>query len=363
MQVTRRIFGLGLAGAAAAQAQSTPIRRYFDPSTEAEVLVLSDPSNASFLPHPYNRSISSRNGFLIYSTETPNGFQAIRLDIKGGAARLITSAAAMDPRSLALSPDDRSIYFSDGDRLLATGFSGAKPREIYKGSSPEIYRRGISLSEDGATISLLDRDRIVLISTASVGGHSAARVLAEVEPATEQPAISKSGQVFFRGSGNSIHVIATAPGAKPKRRPIEGELGSALWNPDGRSIIFVRLNQGRGIANALFEYSLDTNKESLVGKTSQFVDFGRNADSSVFVGASGSKAQPFILIMLRITRRELALCEHKSSTPATVSPRFAPSSQRIYFQSDRLGKPAIFSVAVEKLVERTEQEDPPAKKS
>jgi len=101
----------------------------------------------------------------------------------------------------------------------------------------------------------------------------------------------------------------------------------------------------------------------LVGKTSQFADFGRNTDSSVFVGASASKAQPFILIMLRITRRELALCEHRSSDPAGVAPRFAPSSQRIYFQSDRLGKPAIFSVAVEKLVERTDQEDPPAKKT
>lgn len=361
--MTRRIFGLGLSGAALSQAQFTPIRRYFDPTTEAEVLALTDPANASFLPHPCNRSISSRNGFLVYATETANGFQAMRLEIKGGNTKPITSATAMEPKSLALAPDDRTLYFSDGDQLLASGLSGGKLRELYKGSSPETFKRGISLSEDGATISLIDRDRIVLISTVSVAGRSGARTLAEVENAAEQSSVSKSGQVFFRGGDGSIHIISTSPGAKPKRLPIEGQLGRALWNPDGRSILYLRVNQGTGIANALFEYSLDTNKESLVGKTSQFADFGRNVDSSVFVGASGSKAQPFILIMLRITRRELALCEHKSSDPASIAPRFAPSSQRIYFQSDRLGKPAIFSVAVEKLVERTEQEDPPAKKT
>ncbi len=361
--MTRRSFSIGLAGAAVAHAQFSPIRRYFDPSTEVEVLALSDIANASYLPHACNRAISSRGGFIVYATETSSGFQAMRLEIKGGAAKIVTSATAMDPKSLALSPDDRTLYFADGDRLMAGGLSVGKPRELYKGSSPEIFSRGISLSEDGATISLIDRERLQLISTAPAAGKSGVRTLVEVEGGAAQSIVSKSGQLFFRGEGGSIHAMSTVPGAKPKRLPIEGEIGRALWNPDGRSIIYVRLNQGRGIANALFEYSFDTNKESLVGKTSQFADFGRNTDSSVFVGASASKAQPFILIMLRITRRELALCEHRSSDPTSVAPRFAPSSQRIYFQSDRLGKPAIFSVAVEKLVERTDQEDPPVKKT
>jgi len=32
---------------------------------------------------------------------------------------------------------------------------------------------------------------------------------------------------------------------------------------------------------------------------------------------------------------------------------FSPNSQHVYFVSDREGKPAIYSVAVEKLVEET----------
>jgi oligogalacturonide lyase len=36
-----------------------------------------------------------------------------------------------------------------------------------------------------------------------------------------------------------------------------------------------------------------------------------------------------------------------------VAPIFSPSSQRVFFQSDRHGKPAIYSMSVEKLVEQT----------
>jgi len=357
MSVTRRNFALSLAATATAQSQFSPIRRFLDSSTEVEVLALTDPANASFLPHHYNRSVSSRNGFIVYATETTNGFQALRLEIKGGVTRILTSSQALEPKSLALSPDDRTLYFADADRLLATGMNGGKPRELYKGSSPAIYRKGISLSEDGLTISLVDGNQLLAIPTNTT---LKPRVIAELDNPSEQAAITKSGQVFFRGPLNSIFVTTAT---KPKRLPLEGTLGPAIWNPDGRSILFLRLNQGQGISNSLCEYSLDTNTESLVGKTSQFVHFGRNADSSVFVGASGSKAQPYILIMLRITRRELALCEHKSSDPSSVAPIFSPNSQRIYFQSDRLGKPAIFSVSIDRLVEKTEQEDSPGKKT
>jgi oligogalacturonide lyase len=55
-----------------------------------------------------------------------------------------------------------------------------------------------------------------------------------------------------------------------------------------------------------------------------------------------------------VTRRELTMCEHGASDPATVAPIFSPNSQRIYFQSDREGKHAIYMVRVDKFVEETE---------
>ena len=92
----------------------------------------------------------------------------------------------------------------------------------------------------------------------------------------------------------------------------------------------------------------------MVVKTSQFNHFGFNRDSSVFVGASRNAASPNVLLQLRITGSELVLCEHKASRPETVAPMFSPDAQRVYFQSDHAGNPAIYCMHVEKLVEKTE---------
>ncbi len=294
----------------------------------------------------------------MHSVEGPQGVQAYRLDLKGGVQKVLTSASAMHPRALALSPDDRTVYSTDGDRLIATPAGGGRGRDVYKAESPAAWARGFSLSEEGGSLVLLDGAKLVSVSLAATGKY-AARTLAEVEPGVAEPVTARSGVVLYRDAAKGIYLAGG--GAKPKRLGLEGSLGPLVWNPGGQSFLFLRTNQGPGKANSLHEYSLETQKESLIGKTSQFVHFNRNADSSVFVGASGSKAQPFVLIMLRVTRRELALCEHKASDAAMVSPVFAPSSKRLYFQSDRLGKPAIFSVAVERIVEPTEEEEPAKK--
>ncbi len=73
----------------------------------------------------------------------------------------------------------------------------------------------------------------------------------------------------------------------------------------------------------------------------------------MFVGASRSKAQPTVILLLRSPQRELTLCEHRASHPVSVSPAFSPDSRRVYFQSDHQGKSALYSVNVELLVEPT----------
>jgi oligogalacturonide lyase len=108
--------------------------------------------------------------------------------------------------------------------------------------------------------------------------------------------------------------------------------------------------------HAIRECSPDQNSDKLVARTSQFAHFGCNANTSVFVGASQNRAAPYILILLRLTRRELSLCEHRASNPAMVAPIFSADSQQIFFESDRDGKPAIYKVHVSQLVEETEPE-------
>jgi oligogalacturonide lyase len=283
------------------------------------------------------------------------------LELKGGALKPLTAAAALHPRALALSPDDKTLYFTDGDRLLATASSSlSKPRELYRATSPEVWSRGFSLCEDGSTLTFFDGAKLMALNP-KTPGKPTPQVITEANPEATEALAFKGNQVIFRDPQKGFHAYFPALGPKPLRLSLEGQFGPAYWNPDGRSFLFLRTNQGPGKANSLHEYSFDTKQESLVGRTSQFVHFNRNADSSVFVGASGSKAQPYLLLMLRITRRELALCEHKASDATMVAPVFSPSSKRVFFVTDRLGKPAIFSMMVDRLVEPTEADEPEKK--
>jgi oligogalacturonide lyase len=50
----------------------------------------------------------------------------------------------------------------------------------------------------------------------------------------------------------------------------------------------------------------------------------------------------------------MTLAEHRASDPRMVAPIFAPNSQRIFFTSDQHGKPAIYSMAIDKFVEETD---------
>ena len=105
------------------------------------------------------------------------------------------------------------------------------------------------------------------------------------------------------------------------------------------------------VLSELHGKSIHGGDEKLISATSQFACYSLNSDASVFVGASRSRAQPNIVIMLRFPHREMTLCEHKDSHPAEVTPVFSPDNRRIYFESDREGNSALYSVNVELLVE------------
>jgi oligogalacturonide lyase len=134
-------------------------------------------------------------------------------------------------------------------------------------------------------------------------------------------------------------------------------LGNAVWSGDGRTVLYLNFPASPKQLNNIREYTPDTNEDKPVASTSQFAAFNRNGDASVFVGASGSKASPYVLLLVRSVKRELTLCEHRSSEPRMVSPIFSPNSQRVFFQSDRDGKMAIYAIVVDRLVAETETEE------
>jgi oligogalacturonide lyase len=134
-----------------------------------------------------------------------------------------------------------------------------------------------------------------------------------------------------------------------------GRVLQALWSPDGNAVLYLHEPAETGQLVAIREQQVDSRADKLVAKTSQFARFARNADATVFLGASRSKASPAVLLMLRVTRRELTLCEHRAGKPEGTSLQFSPDSQTVFFQTDR-GRDArsIYAMEVERLVEKTE---------
>src|SRR5690349_21284189 len=137
MKLTRRAI-LAAAAAPALRAVSdkgttfpSEWRRYADPTTEFEVVRLTDPANTSCLPEYYNRYISKRSSFLLFYGDRSGTRQAFRMDLKNGETRQLTSAADLDGETLVLMPDERSFLCFDGPALRRVDFSGLRDRELY----------------------------------------------------------------------------------------------------------------------------------------------------------------------------------------------------------------------------------------
>lgn len=327
-------------------------KRYADPATENSVIRLTDPAHSSILGSGLHSV--SRHGFLICASDASGRYEAYRIDLKSGQQKQLTEAAELDPYSLTLTPDDRGIVYIDGSTLMTASLSTLRAREVYKVSQGFEHGRGIGVAEDGLFTALIERKeshyRLQLVNMAKGTAETLSEGDEEISGLIPRP---KRASVLYRRGGGLW--LANYDGKQNYRlRLAEGGVGPALWSPEGRSIYYLSYPEDPHKLHALREFVPDSNEDSAVANTSQFVAIGRNADASVFVGASGSKASPYVLLLVRAVKRELTLCEHRASDPGMVAPVFAPNSQHVYFGSDRHGKAAIYSIAVEKLVEETE---------
>ena len=92
-----------------------------------------------------------------------------------------------------------------------------------------------------------------------------------------------------------------------------------------------------------------------------------NVDGSAFIGASRRPSGPNIYVLFPSLDREITLCEHGASGRAypvagsaamdyecaLPETAFSGDSRWVYFVSDRDGKPALYQMDVEDLVEAT----------
>jgi oligogalacturonide lyase len=362
--LTRRLFVASVAGASACLAADklgtypSEVKRYADEATETTVVRLTDPTHQSWLPAAFERAISKKSDFLLYSSDRAGSAQAYRLDLKSGQSRALTEAPDLVTASLTLAPDEREFAFVAGRSFYMGRTNGIHAREVYRAEEGFNLGAGFSLAEDGLVAALveekpgLSRLRLITMRT----GTAATVVEASDPISNPQPRPKRAGLLYRKA--NDAWVVNYDGAQNRKLHLAAGGLGTLLWSGDGRSVVYLNIPDDRKQLNNIREFTPDTNEDQFVSATSQFAAFNRNADTSVFVGASGSKASPYVLLLVRSVKRELTLCQHRASDPDLVTAFFSPNSQRVIFQSDRDGKMAIYSVAVERLVEETETEAP-----
>jgi oligogalacturonide lyase len=363
MDRSRRWFLLAAPAAAAlpllSQKSKTgpAIGRYSDPSTEFTVLRLTDPAYSSHLPAHYNRAIARRGNFLVYASDAEGSMAAHRVDLKTGASRPIAETPSLDPATITLTADERSLCCVAGGRLLQINLGSARVREVYKIPEGFEARGGLSIAEDGLYAALIerkaDRSRLRLIRMADGTATTLAEAAEEMSDPIPRP---RRASVLYR-RGDGLWIANYDAQQNYRLKLAEGEPGSANWGPDGRSILYLNYPSDTHRLHNIREMVPDTKDDKPVADTTQFVGFERNADASVFVGASGTKVSPYVLLLVRAVKRELTLCEHRASDPRMVAPVFSPNSQSIFFCSDQHGKPAIYSMAVEKLVSDTDSKE------
>jgi oligogalacturonide lyase len=332
------------------------IRRYADPLTELDVYLLTDPAHTSLLPAHYNRAISKNSGTLLFGCDRDGGMQAWRMDLKNAQSRPLTEVEALDPSSLTLTPDNRSFCYFAGRALYISNFNTPRQRKLY--DIPDGWERceGMAVGPDGTHATFAEQkgesSRIRMVTLT----QGVARTVVEAPFVASHPIPRPMrAQILYRRGEESLWLV-NQDGAQNRQLKLNpGRVGPANWSIDGRILLYLNFPEDPKELNTIREHTTDGSIDKLVAKTSQFAHFGFNNDTSVFVGASRNLSSPALLLLLRVTRREMTLCEHKSSA-ALVAPRFSPDSQRVYFQSDRHGKPAIYDMHVEKLVEKTDSE-------
>jgi oligogalacturonide lyase len=268
------------------------------------------------------------------------------VDLRNGVLRQLSEADSLDPNSLNLDQASRFLYFLDGSNLIEIPVKTG--RAMKRGTVLARNVSGFSLAASRADLFVLRADRLEQVR----GDNAITLADGAAGPCLARP--GGSGCLFTRlgaGDEKELWYASVANPGKPLL-VLRGQFSSPQWSADGDSVLFLRdVPQANVLLSEVFEVKPEQGGEHCVSKTSQFASFAPNGDDSVFVGASRSHAQPNVLLLLRSPHREMTLCEHRARRPQDVRPVFSPDSRRVYFQSDREGKSAIYSVNVEQLVE------------
>lgn len=310
--------------------------------------------------------------------------QAFRIDLPSGRLTQLTQGAGVATYSIAIAPDERSIFFLQNGDLKQLMLRTLREREIYRVEDGWWSTGEMGLSVDGryaAVVEMRSADRVE-----AAGEEQRLRLQFERKPlcrirvvetlkgknwivAEEKAWLGrpqmrpKRDQVLYCHLGpwelltSRMWLVNLDGKQKQSVRPRVGEeeLGPEYWTGDGKLVGYAHYPDLSHHKATMRTFNPDTRQEEVLARCTQFWEGQGNIDNSAIAGASLSKAGPNMYVLFPLTQRELTVCEHASSGKPGAEPRpaFSPDSQWIYFTSDRRGGPAVYRAGVGDLVEKT----------
>lgn len=351
---TRRSF-LGSLSLAAVQADTAQpgFRRLRDGLTEFEIVRYTDPEYNSFLPASHLRAFS-RNGSFLVSMDDSGKLQPFLCEVRTGQRRPLFTCESLDPRTLTFSTFNNAVLCCDGRRLVSSGANSAKVRTICE-VEPGWERAGAMHVSDLGTVCFAENRGVQTRLRTITIARGAVSTALEADGAIDFLAFRPRRSSFVYVSRGRAFFVSSE-GGKPRELPLAaGAVRQPRWNADGRTLLYLSVPDDRKQLIQLREYTVEGDTDKLVAKTSQFAGFARNGDASVFAGVSANRASPCVLLLVRAGRREMTVCEHRSSHPEDVQIFFTPNSQRLLFDTDRHGKSVVYGMALDRLVDETEE--------
>lgn len=327
-------------------------KRFLDAATENPFIRLTDPAYSSHLPPSSARPFLQRGNALLYTSDRGGSWQAYRMDLKSGQSRQLSKCEALNPEGVALSPDERTLYLIDGDELKQITVGSQRERVMDRREAAWKFGDTLAVSEDGSGVALVDtKDEYSRLRLLPARSGTPVNLLQGTGGIWDVAFRPKTTSLSFRRTDGTLWLLGRGQQPQQLKSP-PGACGPAVWSADGQSLLYLHFPpQGQ---NTIREFVPESGVERLVSVTSQFVQFARNGDASVFAGLSASKASPYVLLLVRKARREFTLCEHRAKEPRREHILFSPNSQRVFFETDRFGKPVLFSMLVDKLVDNTD---------
>lgn len=364
---------------------------FADPLTERKMSRMTDPAILHHLPDYHHRFISKKNSFLLAASERTGFRQIFRMELPGGKMEQITEGAGIHSHSPTLDRKEKNFFYLQRQELKQARVKGGKEKTLYV--TPRGWRPtgALSVSADDSLAALIEmrakhwvgddylrqlerrpRCRLVVVDLAT--GRS--RVVADTRHWLSHPQFRPGGRdILYVREGppervdEPFHLVSSGGKKRKSLRKREGaeQLLHPYWSPGGR-VCYVHYPDESLGHSTLRCLDPESGAERTISRCSGFGWLSGNADHSAIAGASRRPSGPNVYVLFTRLQREVTLAEHASSLrPYPVAgtddvdffasrpePAFSPDSLWVYFVTDREGKPALYQMRVEDLVEETD---------